>query len=74
MKNVNDVPAGTRVRLTPKSTRARNRVSEHGCVMELKKTKVVPKWHFKPSIFVKSLDGKWFGWFTEDEAECNQTN
>ena len=58
-----------RVRITPKCQRARNRVREHGHVMFLRRVERMQHNNMKLGVFCDSLDGVWFGWFDEDEAD-----
>lgn len=62
------------VTIHPKTSRAKNRVREHGATMEL-----VRRGHFQgePGVLVRSLGTtwrgeKWLGWLTHDEATWSE--
>ncbi len=57
--------------ITPKCTRAKNRVREHGADMKLVRE---GSFQGRPAILVESLGNtwrgeKWLGWFTSDEVD-----
>jgi hypothetical protein len=58
------------VRIIPKSRRAKNRVSEHGEIMEKVREGTPQCLNMKAMLF-KANDG-WEGWFTELEIDIEE--
>ena len=54
------------IRVAGKNQRGCNRINEHGDTFVFKRAGMM---NGQSAILVESLDGKWMGWFTEDEVE-----
>ncbi len=55
-----------RIKILPKSQRAKNRIREHGEIMEFIREQ--PGKFFVHSLENTYGDDRWWGWFTTDEA------
>ena len=57
------------IKILPKSARAKNRVREHGEVMQAEIANSI--FQGKPAHLLRSIKegDDWFGWITEDEAD-----
>jgi len=62
------------VKIKPISTRAKNRVREHGSVMQVEDAKST--FNGKPALLLKSIKegDDWLGWLTHEEAEFKLVN
>ncbi len=61
------------IKLIPKTSRAKNRVREHGEVFEVRARKRVQCFGDRPSIFLEAEDG-WCGWFCIEDEQWESTD